>query len=249
MRRKERNGLGTGPRYRRGGPILVLAGRFAAMPPSEGGSWKGRLYIPLYTTVETAHYAMTNPQTVSYWFRGSGLGPVLPGKGMGLRLSYMQLVEAAFVASFRAAGVSLQRVRKARDHLSRAFECQFPFAELRLKTDGKRVLYELEELSEVPGKPLVAADENGQLIWRAAFKRLEQFEYVDDLAVRWFPRGREHPVVIDARVAFGAPTVSGIATRLIHQRWLAKDSTTEIAEDLGVPEKLVSVALQFEGVI
>src|SRR5438093_136641 len=39
------------------------------------------------------------------------------------------------------------------------------------------------------------------------------FSPLSSLAERWWPLGRDVPVVLDPRIAFGAPVVAGTATR------------------------------------
>ena len=55
-------------------------------------------------------------------------------------------------------------------------------------------------------------------------------------------------VVIDPRIAFGRPVIAqgGIATEVIHQRFIAGDSPKEIASDFEVSESIVLEALRFE---
>jgi len=105
-------------------------------------AWRRRLYLPAYTTVEAARFAQTKSGTVAYWHYGTGtkVGPALGGKKPYAPLSYLQLVEVAFVASFRQRGVPLQRIRKAREYVAKVFGAEFPFAEYRFKTEGVHVL-------------------------------------------------------------------------------------------------------------
>ena len=211
--------------------------------------WRRRLYIPAYTTAIAARYSKSNPRTVSYWHRArSPLGPALPGKQKGTALSYLQLVEVAFVATFRSLGVSLQRLRKAHDYLETVFEAEYPFATLRLETEGSHVLMDLLDVE--PDRELekvVIADEGGQLGWKSLVgERFAEFDYEHDLAVVWHPAGRESEVAIDPRISFGAPQVSGIPTWAIRGRSVAGELIQDIAEDFGLSDDQVKEALVFE---
>lgn len=213
-------------------------------------SWRRRLFIPAYTVADAARYANAYPQTVAYWHKGGRPGPTLPGKRPGVRLSYMQLAEVAFVATFRKLGVTLPRLRKAREYLAQTFNSEFPFAEYRLRTEGVHVLLDLEEVegdSEIPR--LIIADKDGQMAWeRMVEDRFMEFDYEHDLAVRWHVAGRGSPIIIDPRVSFGAPTIHGIATWAIKGRALAGESVPDIGRDFHLSEKEVNEALTFEGI-
>jgi uncharacterized protein (DUF433 family) len=214
--------------------------------------WRRRLYLPAYTTAEAARFAEAKSRTVAYWHYGTGtkIGPALGGKKRYAPLSYLQLVEVAFVASFRQRGVPLQRIRKAREYVRTVFSAEFPFAEYRFKTEGVHVLMEAGSV-DPDFRELIAADEAGQMAWeRVLLERFEQFDYEEDLAVRWHLRGRDVPILIDPRISFGAPVLegTGIPTWVLKGRFEAGETLEEIEHDFGVAEHDLRHALEFEGV-
>ncbi len=213
--------------------------------------WRRRLYLPAYSVADAARYAGIRPQTVANWYYGPGpAGPVLPGKQSGAPLSYLQLVEVAFVATFRRLGVSLETIRRARQYLAQTFRSEYPFAELRLQTQGRHVLMDLREIQrDAEIGRMIVADSAGQIAWQQLIgDRFTEFDYERDLAIRWHVRGRQSPIVIDPRVFFGAPTVSGVPTWAIGGRVLAGESIEDIKEDYGIGEDEILEAVAFEGV-
>lgn len=217
--------------------------------PIQSQPWFERLRLPAYTMSDAARFAQTPKRTVGYWFRSQEeLPAALPGRRSSTELSYLQLVEVAFVAACRDLHISLQSIRRAREYLAREFATDFPFATLRLKTDGRHVLHALPEAS---GKDpdLIAADLNGQIMWQALSGRISQFEYEAGIAIRWWLRGLQSPIVIDPRIAFGVPAVRGIPTWVLKGRRLAGDAADEIGEDYGLTREEVLAALEFEGVV
>lgn len=208
-----------------------------------------RLYLPVHSVADAARYAGTKAATVSRWHHGVGrLSPALPGRSKRTPLSYLQLVEVAMVAAFRREGVSLQRIRKAREFLRQHLGCQYPFTTRRFYTEGKHILIELrDQLPEV--QSLVLADKSGQIVWSPFLgERFSQFEYQGDLVIRWYPAGIDSPVVIDPLVAFGSPSVRGIPTWALRGRYIAGESVECIADDFNLPVDSVIKALQFEGI-
>jgi len=214
--------------------------------------WRRRLYLPAYTTAEAARFAETKPRTVAYWHYGTGtkVGPALGGKKPYAPLSYLQLVEVAFVASFRQRGVPLQRIRKAREYVAKVFQAEFPFAQYQFKTEGVHVLMNAASV-DPDFSELIAADEAGQMAWeRVLLERFEQFDYEEDLAVTWHPRGRGVPILIDPRISFGAPVLerTGIPTWVLKGRFDAGETFAEIEADFGVTGPDIRHALEFEAV-
>jgi len=162
----------------------------------------------------------------------------------------MQAIEVAFVATFRRLGVSLQRIRKARDYYAQMFHVEFPFAQLEVKTEGHHLLLELLELEPDPEiAKLIMGDAAGQLAWEPMVaERFAQFDYEHNLAVRWHVAGRDSRILIDPRISFGAPTIRGIPTWALGGRSRAGEPVDEIGPDFGLDLDEVREALAFEGI-
>ena len=206
--------------------------------------WRRRLYLPAYRIAAAARYAELSPQTVSRWHHGSGAGAAgMPERTPREALSYLQLIEVAVVAAFRRERVPLGKIRKAREYAAQMFEREFPFAELEFRRAGRELLLELGGV--LPGEEgAVVASQWGQRAWEAF---LPEFEYgKDGLATRWFVRGRDHPVLIDPRLSFGAPTVRGVPTWAIRGRRDAGETIDEIMDDFDLETDDVRAALAFE---
>ncbi len=215
--------------------------------------WFRRLYLPAYRVSDAARYARTSVTNVAHWhYRESYQGqPALPGKEHGKPLSYLELVEVAVVATFRQFKVPLKVIAEARRYMAQTFSSEYPFAEYRFKTDGFHLLLNLSEvLPELPTKDLIVADRGGQIGWNSMMEdRLLEFDYDLDyeLALKWFVAGRHSKVVIDPRVAFGAPTVKGLPTWVLKGRWKAGETVNDMKEDFGLTEEEIYDALQFSG--
>ena len=79
-------------------------------------------------------------------------------------LSYMELIEVAFVAFFRNLGLSLQRIRSTRAYAAQNLNAEYPFVEYRWKSEGTHLLMDFAR-SEQPDdfSMVVVADAGGQL--------------------------------------------------------------------------------------
>jgi uncharacterized protein (DUF433 family) len=230
-----------------------------ASRPRLAGLNKRRLYLPAYRFSEAARLAETTPQTVTRWYYGYAapghqMDPVLPSDGSSL-LSYLQLVEVAFVATFRKQDVRLDTLRRAHEYSRKTFNSEHPFAELKFTTDGVHVFHTYarwEDSALQREEPLViTTDAGGQLAWGEAIEeRIRQFDYEKDLALRWHPRGRKSVIVVDPQIAFGAPIISGsgVPTWVIKDRYEAGETLREIEGDFDVPLSHLQEALIFEDV-
>ena len=132
---------------------------------------------------------------------------------------------------------------------------------------SSKLLARLSELGLVrAGARRVLGDVHGQEAWKplmgAVFSQFEeawmplmsdrfaQFEYEDEqgFAIIWHVAGIDSRVIIDPRVSFGAPTISGIPTWAIKGRYDAGESLDDIQENFGLTQEHVIEALRFEGI-
>jgi uncharacterized protein (DUF433 family) len=224
---------------------------------STAEGWRNpRLHLPAYRFSDAARLAQTSATTIARWYRGYSapghqMAPVLP-VGPEPRLSYLQLVEAALVADFRREGVRLERLRRAHEYLRETRGVEYPFAQWDFRTDGVHVFADAEQvggLADASGR-LIATDMAGQLAWGEVIQhRLDQFDYEQGVAVRWHPRGRGNVVLVDPRIAFGAPIIAtaGVPTSVLKQRVQGGETISYLADDYKITEAEVMAALEVEG--
>jgi len=216
--------------------------------------WRERLTIPAYRVGEAASYAGVKPQTVSAWhrLRQDGQRRTLSAKEQGAGLSFLQLIELAVVADLRSAGVKLKEIERARTYFKATTKLEFPFAQLKFKTDGADVLADFETSDgKIAEGKLVAANHQGQLMWSDMIaKRFREFHYGEHGEVlKWKVAGEDKPIEIDPRLSFGAPQVGGIRTAILKSRWVGGEEVDDLADDFSIAENDVVEALLFEGVI
>ncbi len=167
-------------------------------------------------------------------------------------MNYLQLIELAVVSVFRQLKVPLRNVAEARQYFAQVFGSEHPFAEYQFKTDGFHLLMDVADaVPSLTTDDLIVTDAHGQLAWNSMMDdRLLEFDYDNhyEIALRWFVAGRKSKVVIDPRVAFGAPMVQGISTWTLKGRWKAGETVADIKEDFNLEESEIRDALEFEGV-
>ena len=216
--------------------------------------WRSRLTIPAYRVGEAASYVRTSPQTVAAWHRRShaARSAVVSDKEKGEGLSFLQLIEVAVVAEMRRVGVKLGEIARARDYFIKTTGLIYPFAQLKFKTDGADVLRDDDSpVTDGAVERMISANHNGQYIWTGVLSvRLTEFNYDESGSVEtWHVAGNEKPIVIDPRVAFGAPQIKGVRTRTIKAQWVSGLEVDEVADDYSIGEVDVIEALLFEGIV
>ena len=136
--------------------------------------------------------------------------------------------------------------------MAQTFKTEFPFAEYRFKTDDYHLLMNLTEVEPtLPTDNIIVADSDGQLGWNIMIvDKLFKFDYdlKYGLALKWFAAERQSQVIIDPRVSYGTPTVNGIPTWVLKDRWVAGESIVDIQEDFSLGEAEIANGLRFEGV-
>ncbi len=216
-----------------------------------------------YTVPQAARLASVSLATVRGWLRGSDaptrrmelvFGASAGRKGDPLVLSFLQLMEIVVVAQFRRGitgrrSLSLERLRRAHAFARRSWQgLEYPFASLHLKEMGGHVLHEFDETN--PNGAALALDMGGQ--WAPpgfVTHTLESFDFshVDRLAERWYPAGRDVPIVLDPHIGAGRMTIqgSGITVDTIYRRFRAGQTIEFLASDYDLDETAIEEAIRY----
>ena len=207
---------------------------------------------PIYTIVEAAHLAKTTTGTVKRWLFGAdGYEPLFEGADShaadATMVSFVQLVEIVVAKSFREKGkVNLRAVRQAYENAKRELAVEYPFASLKLEPLAGHIILRLR--NEEPDVGLPAIDSLGlHTIPGLTIEVFEDFDYEMELARRWWPLGKERPIVIDPRVSAGVPTIPERRVTIgnIRKRWLAGQTMKFISDDLVLEEGTVEEVLRY----
>lgn len=167
------------------------------------------------------------------------------GIGRDRHFGFLTLVELYLISQLRRKGVTMPTIRGARAELSQRYNTEHPFALGGLLSSGKGMLKELGD------GVLLELGASGQ----TAFEKIVQpfcakldFDGATSLASRFFPLGREHPVVVDPRHAFGRPAIEGtnVTTEAILSLLRGGETPEDVAESLAIPLNAVQAARAFE---
>ena len=212
--------------------------------------------LPAYTISEAAHYLAVPAATLRYWSVGrGGYKPLIqvPERTPTL-LSFLNLTELHVLAAIRREHeVKMPSIRSAirylAAHASEATDKRHPLISRELETDG------LDLFTEQYGR-LVNISRAGQTAMRkvisAALRRIDRDPAGVPIKLYPFTRtvmdGAPAMVVIDPRLSAGRPVIdgTGLATRLIAERYKAGESISALAYDYERGNEEIEEAIRCE---
>jgi len=233
--------------------------------------------VGIYTRAEASHLLGLSPGRVASWVRGyryawetrgerrHGRQPAviqtdLPVVDGTIAISFLELMELRVVKRFRAEGIPLQTVRVAWLHAAQAFHTRHPFADRRVFTDQGRIYMAADPdaaaaVSQVPELLLEISSRQRpfQVVAGPIFAQsMAEVEFDDatHLVREWWPLGRQLPIVLDPRIAFGTPVIAGtrIPTSILSLYTVGNPIAT-VAETFGLTAGQVEAALGYESTL
>lgn len=223
--------------------------------------------IGIYTRPEAARLLGMTPSRLRRWVSGytywlqdadgrllrrrpSVINTDLPSLNDAVALSFLELMELRVVKAIVDKGVPLQRVRDRAKVAAERFGTEHPFASRRVFTDGRDIFSAVAGDLEPPNVVRWRRDDIDQVVSGAVFEQfLDEIEFDQGtaLAHRWWPMGRDAPIVLDPRIRFGAPVIEGTAVRTtVVARMAAKASAEDAAIAYELQLQQAVAAVQFE---
>lgn len=231
----------------------------------------GRGVFPL---PEAARLAQLDVRTARRWAEGyryrhrgqmresPGIMPLSLGRArLEQDLTFPEMLTLRLVRGFRNAGLGLLTIKRVAAFAARDYDESMPFVSKRFRTDGRKIFLELQTAPQVgiehaiPSREkrlieVLTGQENfANVVEPSLFANVD---WQDDLASRWWPLSRTRTVVLDPKVIFGAPHVSGtsVPTSVIASAAKAEGGSAEavaaVADWYGVPSEAVTDAVYFE---
>jgi uncharacterized protein (DUF433 family) len=205
---------------------------------------------PRYSVSHAADLIRANRNTVRAWFTGIQFAKRAPQRAVlkldhpecePTMLSFFNLVEAGFLAAYRAKKISMQRLRAAMEFAESRLGIERPLLTDSFRTDGQELFLEHDR------SLLEATKSPGQYVWPEAVSQyFQSVDYRVGGPTAYWLLGRERGCVADPRLEFGEPIVPRRAIRveLIYSRFRGRESVDEIAEDLKLLTEEVEEAIR-----
>jgi uncharacterized protein (DUF433 family) len=206
----------------------------------------------IYTPREAFRLTGLSVRQVKGWISGYekiGARPLIArDQAGGCILSFLDLIEILFVKSFLSHGVTMNHIRGASKKAMELYGGDHPFAVRRFETDGTKIFATGKTNGSSMKRVLGLID--GQAAFHEVvspfFKQIEYRGSGD--ATRWWPLGKEKPILLDPGIAFGAPVTktAHVPTSAINGALSAGESPARVAKWFEIPLKDVRAAAAFE---
>ena len=207
----------------------------------------------LYNVPDASRLLRLKRDTIVRWTFGYNRGgrsysgittPEVPDLHGRHALTFRELVQLMSVREFLKVRVKWPKIRLAYDQGCQRFGTLYPFARKHWFADPGGIYYgEGDDLIEMSSAALQGA------IKEALSPYLHRMDFdADGLAERWYPLGRERPVVLDPAISFGAPVITGTGVRTDTLRGLkeAGADVESLALWYNIQAGHVGAALEFE---
>ena len=212
-----------------------------------------RLTMPRYSYAEADRLAGVSRGTARRWLSGYAyrdadghpveVPPITPGSAATGAVSFLDVVEIVAIGRLKQAGFSTRAIRQIVRNCQEILMVQRPLTALKFKIGGREVFVDQGDvLVEVGRRKRMQA-------WNEVLAPfLASLDYTEDVASRWWPLGRDIPIVVYPNDGHGLPVVagSGVRTEIIRERAEAGDLVQQIASDFNLDCTEVERALQFE---
>ncbi len=212
---------------------------------------------PLYSYAEAARLLDLPTATLRWWLEGGTrkgvvYAPVIRSSPTGSdTVTWGEFVEAGLLRGYRKKNVPLQRMRPFIEKMRERMGMPYPLAHSRPLIDAARrkLVYDLQLEVKLPPEMYFVEFEDDQTMLappiREFLERVE-FEASDGAALRYWPVGKQSPVAIDPKIAFGAPQIRGIRTELVAESVDAGESEANVSAAWGLSTDEVSAAIAWE---
>jgi uncharacterized protein (DUF433 family) len=167
------------------------------------------------------------------------------GEGADRHFGFHSLIEIFTIAKLRERGIPMKAVRQARIELMERYNSPHPFALKGLMTSGRTLIKSLDD------DTLLELGTAGQTAFSKLIERFcasLDFDQESTLASRYFPLGRDKPIVVDPRHAFGRPVIQGtnLTTEAIMSLLRGGEGVDNIADSYQIDVEAVIAAKAFE---
>ncbi len=209
----------------------------------------------IYTVPLAARLLSAKPEKVRSWVEGygrKGAEPILtrdgPRVGGKVVLSFLDLVESAWVRRFRGMGYSPQTIRKVALRLRERHKTDHPFAwDKRFRGDGK-IIFEETVTDEGEKRLLNLMNDNFELADVIEPSLFEQIVYINDLAREFMPLREHQRIICNPKIALGRPIVrdTWVPTAKLYRAYLVEGGIAEVSDEFNLPPSDVQAAVRFE---
>jgi uncharacterized protein (DUF433 family) len=212
---------------------------------------KPSLGIGLYSIPDVARILNLEPPFVRRWlneywgnrFKFGKKNFSSWGKGREKAIHFYTLIEFYVFYQLRKQGLSAQSIAKSHEIIAGELGTQFPFATSTILTDGRKILYKIDN------ETIINADKTKQLNFVTIIEDFcQQMDFgKDQLAIRYWPLGKEKNIIVDPHHQLGQPTIknTNILAETLYRMNAAGEKINFIASLYNVTGSDVKASIEF----
>jgi uncharacterized protein (DUF433 family) len=212
---------------------------------------KPSLGIGLYSIPDVARILLLEPPFVRRWlneywgnrFKFGKKNFSSWGSGREKAIHFYTLIEFYVFYQLRKQGLSAQSIAKSHEIIARELNTQFPFATSTILTDGRQILYKIDN------NTIINANNTRQLNFVAIIEEFcQQMDFGKDrLAIRYWPLGKEKNIIVDPHHQLGQPTIrnTNILAETLYRMHEAGEKINFVASLYDVSVKDVNASIEF----
>lgn len=163
------------------------------------------------------------------------------GEGRDKATNFYTLIEFYVFYQLRENKVGTGTILKAHEAMASQLKTPYPFASSQVLTDGKNILYSLEDGTTIN------ADKSKQIAFREIIENFcKKIEFSpSSLAERYYPLGKQHHIVVDPHHQFGQPIIekTNLLAETIYDLFQAGESKEFLSRLYNISVKEVNDAV------
>jgi len=198
----------------------------------------------LYVTSPTLDgFPRPMPRHLLFWMRQGITATHLTNvSGRHVLIDFQDLISMRVISFLYGMGVSLGKIKRAKDYLETLTGHSHPFATETLWTETVDIFSEI-------GPLLITASKSGQLPFLDLVKRnlvnIHGMTFSQGVADSWTPRPG---ILLKPNIELGAPCIAktGIPTHAVWRMFLGGDTVPFLAQSYGIEQSRIQQALEWE---
>lgn len=169
----------------------------------------------VYSAREASDLTGVSARRIRRWFEGyeyiskakrHRMPPVVAAHGREfdgqLQVSFLDMIEIRLIEKFLTFGVGWTELRLAAKAGAEMLKTEHPFASMKFRTDGRRIFADIKH----GGSTQLTQLRDRQQVFRSVIEpALKGVDFDGQQAVRWWPMGQAHRILVDPLVCFGKP--------------------------------------------
>ena len=212
----------------------------------------------LYSFSEAAHLAGVSAGTVRNWLKGyvtrdREADPLFVSRDNQVSaVSFLQFIEIVVAGRLRKAErASYKKIHEAYRNALDQYNFEYPFAHMELKAIGGHIVHHIRGTPQSESVQSLDALPQWTLPGLVQIDEVtSQLDYEGQLASKWWPVGKDVPIVVDPRFSAGSPTVAGrgVTISTIYKRFsIGKLPVDFLMEDFDLEREQIEEAIRFGG--